>query len=101
MSYTWPGNIRELENVIERTVILCKGKVIEPEDIPLYQEKTDFPQGLSGKPLQELMDQVERQIIINTLELTGADKEKAAKILQISRASLYNKLNKHKINEPL
>src|SRR3990167_6957711 len=101
MSYTWQGNIRELENVIERAVILCKGKVIEPEDIPLYQEKTGFPQGLSGKPLQELIDQVERQIIINTLELTGADKEKAAKILQISRASLYNKLNKHKINEPL
>ncbi len=77
------------------------GKVIESEDIPLYQEKTGFPQGLSGKPLQELMDQVERQIIINTLGLAGDDKEKAAKILQISRASLYNKLNKHKINEPL
>ena len=101
MSYTWQGNIRELENVIERAVILCKGKVIEPADIPLYQEKTGFPQGLSGKPLQELMDQVERQIIINTLELTGTDKEKAAKVLQISRASLYNKLNKHKINESL
>lgn len=101
MSYTWQGNIRELENVIERAVILCKGKVIEPADIPLYQEKTGFPQGLSGKPLQELMDIVERQIIINTLELTGADKEKAAKVLQISRASLYNKLNKHKINESL
>ena len=39
MSYTWQGNIRELENVIERAVILCKGKVIEPADIPLYQEK--------------------------------------------------------------
>lgn len=101
MSYTWQGNIRELENVIERAVILCKGKVIESEDIPLYQEKTGFLQGLSGKPLQELMDQVERQIIINALESTGADKEKAAKVLQISRASLYNKLNKHKINESL
>ncbi|MBI2472370.1 MAG: sigma-54-dependent Fis family transcriptional regulator [Planctomycetes bacterium] len=101
MSYTWPGNIREFENVIERAVILCKGKVIDPADIPLYQEKPGFPQGLSGKPLQELMDQVERQIIINTLELTGTDKEKAAKVLQISRASLYNKLNKHKITEQL
>ena len=101
MSYTWQGNIRELENVIERAVILCKGKVIESEDIPLYQEKTGFPQGLTGKPLQELIDHVERQIIINTLELTGDDKEKAAKVLQISRASLYNKLNKHKINESL
>ena len=79
MSYTWQGNIRELENVIERAVILCKGKVIEPEDIPLYQEKTGFPQGLSGKPLQELIDQVERQIIINTLELTGDRQGKGRK----------------------
>lgn len=101
MSYTWPGNIRELENVIERAVILCKGKIVEPVDIPLYQEKAGALQDLSGKPLQALMDQVERQIIINTLESTGADKEKAANILQISRASLYNKINKHKIAEML
>lgn len=99
VSYTWPGNIRELENVIERAVILCKGKMIEPVDIPLYQEKMGLPQDLSGKPLNVLMDQVERQIIINTLESVGADKEKAAKILQISRASFYNKLKKHKITD--
>jgi DNA-binding NtrC family response regulator len=98
-SYLWPGNVRELENVIERAVILCKGNVIEPVDIPLYQGKTVSPMELSGKPLQELIDQVERQIIINTLKLTDSDKEKAAKILQISRAGLYNKLSKHKIGE--
>lgn len=101
MSYAWPGNIRELENVIERAVILCKGKMIEPVDIPLYQEKMSFQQDLSGKPLQILMDQVERQIIVNTMGLVEADKEKAAKILQISRASLYNKIKKHKITELL
>ncbi|OHB82439.1 MAG: Fis family transcriptional regulator [Planctomycetes bacterium RIFCSPHIGHO2_02_FULL_38_41] len=98
-SYLWPGNVRELENIIERAVILCKGNVIEPVDIPLYQGKTVSPMELSGKPLQELIDQVERQIIINTLKLTDSDKEKAAKILQISRAGLYNKLSKHKIGE--
>ncbi len=98
-SYLWPGNVRELENVIERAVILCKGNVIEPMDIPLYQGKTVSPMELSGKPLQELIDQVERQIIINTLKLTDSDKEKAAKILQISRAGLYNKLSKHEIGE--
>jgi DNA-binding NtrC family response regulator len=101
MSYSWPGNVRELENVIERAVILCKGKMIEPGDIPLYQEKGGLLQDLSGKPLHELMDQFERQVIMNTMELTGSDKEKAAKILQISRASLYNKINKYKMIDSL
>ncbi|GJQ50170.1 acetoacetate metabolism regulatory protein AtoC [Candidatus Kuenenia stuttgartiensis] len=96
-SYAWPGNIRELENVIERAVILCKKNRITPEDVPLYQEKMGTRPGLSGKPLQELLEQTERQIIINTLEANDADKEKTAKILKISRASLYNKLNKYKI----
>ncbi|MBW7942041.1 MAG: sigma-54-dependent Fis family transcriptional regulator [Candidatus Kuenenia stuttgartiensis] len=96
-SYAWPGNIRELENVIERAVILCKKNRITPEDVPLYQEKMGTRPGLSGKPLQELLEQTERQIIINTLEANDADKEKTAKILKISRASLYNKLNKYTI----
>ena len=97
MTYSWPGNIRELENVIERAVILCKGRMIEPVDIPLYEEKPGFHQDLSGKPLNALMEQFERQIILDTLERTGGDKEKAIGILQISRASLYNKLNKYNL----
>lgn len=97
MTYSWPGNIRELENVIERAVILCKKNIITPEDVPLYQEKPGPRLDLSGKPLHELLEQAERQIIINTLEVNNADKEKTAKILKISRASLYNKLSKYKI----
>ena len=55
----------------ERAVILCKGKVIELGDIPLYQEKTVVSQELSGKPLQVLIDQVERQIIVSHAGING------------------------------
>ncbi len=100
--YNWPGNVRELENLIERAVILCKGETIEPDDLPLVIEKpflSDFSDASSGKTLQELLDQTERRILLNALANTNWDKEKAAANLQISRASLYNKIKKYGIIE--
>ncbi|HLG28896.1 MAG TPA: helix-turn-helix domain-containing protein, partial [Candidatus Brocadiales bacterium] len=93
---------RELENLIERAVILCKGETIEPDDLPLAIEKpflSDFSDASSGKTLQELLDQTERRILLNALANTNWDKEKAAANLQISRASLYNKIKKYGIIE--
>ncbi|MGR3309585.1 MAG: sigma-54-dependent transcriptional regulator [Candidatus Brocadiales bacterium] len=99
MHYGWPGNVRELENLIERAVILCRGKIIEPDDLPLTIERPSFSDMSSGKSLQEMLDQTEHRVLLNTLNKTNWDKERAAKILQISRASLYNKIKKHGIIE--
>jgi DNA-binding NtrC family response regulator len=107
MHYDWPGNVRELENLIERAVILCKGEMIGTDDLPLTTESSTLtlPQNeggkdgeLSGKPLQEMLDHTERRILLNTLNNTNWDKEKAAETLQISRASLYNKIKRHNIS---
>ncbi len=99
MHYDWPGNVRELENLIERAVILCRGKTIEPNDLPLTIERPFFSDMPSGKSLQEMLDKTEHRVLLNTLNKTNWDKERAAKILQISRASLYNKIKKHGIIE--
>lgn len=98
MSYDWPGNVRELENLIERAVVLCKTDTIETEDLQLPTEKYSSPTGVNGKTFHELIDVAERQIISDTLNNVNWDKEKAAELLKISRASLYNKIKKHNIH---
>jgi DNA-binding NtrC family response regulator len=93
--YAWPGNIRELKNVIERAVVFCEHKEIEPEYIKeSLKEKPTDPGMLSlavGTPLEE----AERALILKTLRSTGGNKSKAAKLLGISLKTFYNKLNKY------
>jgi len=100
MRYDWPGNIRELENCIERAVIMARGEVIAPADLPpalqvLSRGKEDlgiqFP---SGANLQE----VERALILKTLEDTDGNRSRAAEILGINRRTLQNKLKEYGIN---
>ncbi|NOZ20893.1 MAG: sigma-54-dependent Fis family transcriptional regulator [Planctomycetes bacterium] len=97
MSYDWPGNVRELENMIERAVILCKGDTIEPQDLSLPHD-VDLPD-MREKTLDDAIDEVEKRIILDTLQTHDGNKIKAAKALGISRASLYNKLKKHDIGK--
>ncbi len=98
MSHDWPGNIREIENVIERATTLCEGDVILPEDLP--------PRLLNGsngaaadKTLKTVVRDSERKHIRNMLRQTQGDKKKAAEILSISIPSLYRKLDQLGIND--
>jgi DNA-binding NtrC family response regulator/pSer/pThr/pTyr-binding forkhead associated (FHA) protein len=97
MNYHWPGNIRELRNVLEQAVILGDGKKISPSDLPPHIRK--MGQGrmvFRLKPLSE----VEKQYILRVLAETEGNKAKAAGILGISRETLYQKLKQYGQDSP-
>ncbi len=93
--HSWPGNVRELENAIQRAVALCRGDVIDPEDLCLVQtgsvpaaNNPDSPSA-PGTTMREM----ERQLICRTLQDTGGNRTHTARILGISLRTLRNKLN--------
>jgi two-component system response regulator HydG len=90
LNYHWRGNVRELENVVERGVILAKDKFITLAEFP--QELTR-PGPVEGRTLEAL----ERNQILKVLEETGGNVARTAKILGIHRMTLYNKLKKYNI----
>lgn len=93
MSMPWEGNVRELENLIERTVVLCRGNEITVKDLP-NGSKSDaesfFEGELAGGTFPTLED-LERRYMKLVLDKTGGRKEKAAQILGINRRTLYRK----------
>ncbi|MFH1771998.1 MAG: sigma-54 dependent transcriptional regulator [Candidatus Omnitrophota bacterium] len=95
-SYSWPGNIRELENVIERAVILCKSEFINEEDVPqLFCEVDSGTDGLSRKDQGSLKDTLkdsEKEIIEQALFECNGNRKRAAQNLGINRTTLYNKM---------
>ena len=96
-TYKWPGNIRELKNVIQRSVLVCDEAVLSLNHLPpRFQEGKGASPTVSfniGTPLGE----IERQMILRVLAVTDNNRKQAADVLGISRRVLYNKLNKHKI----
>lgn len=87
--YQWPGNIRELEHCLEHAFVMCRGDEIFPDHLP--SEIRSF----AKEDLEECSD--ERQLIINALEKSGYNKARAARLLDISRQTLYRKLNEYMI----
>lgn len=91
MSLKWEGNVRELENVIERAVVLCMGNLIDEQDIPTPE--TASPDSFFGSAIKDFptVSQLEERYIRVILEKTGGRKDKAAQILGMNRRTLYRK----------
>ncbi|MFM8268840.1 MAG: sigma-54 dependent transcriptional regulator [Pseudomonadota bacterium] len=103
MQYQWPGNIRELENLIERVVILKREPgIIELKDLPIqhfksvsldrYISSVSFPEG--GLDLNEAMNDFENELILQALRKTQGNKNKAANLLNLNRTTLVEKLKR-------
>lgn len=93
MNYEWRGEIRELENVIERAVIFCRSDFISLKDLPVGFKPNDAPVNLSGRmTLDDAIRRYERDLIMKTLEDNKFNKEKTADDLQVGLSTLYRKL---------
>ncbi len=93
-NYPWRGNVRELKNAIEQAVVLSKGNSITTEDLPPHiYERHSRQKSNIVVPLGTPLEEIQRQVIFETLKRTKGDKELAAKLLGISSRTIYRKLN--------
>jgi DNA-binding NtrC family response regulator len=91
-SYNWPGNIRELHNVLERAAILARGRVIRPEDLPDLNVPPDAGDSPAEGALKPRVDSFERSLIEDALRTAGGNQSEAARHLHVSRATLSYKM---------
>ena len=104
--YEWRGNVRELENVIERAIILAKGSIITVSDLPsqIRNPKAGTLQ-LDGIPdgvgLSETLAAVEKRMILRAMKMSGNVQTTAAKILGIGKSGLNQKLKKFNLDKEL
>ncbi len=92
-NYNWPGNIRELQNVIKRAVLLSQGEKIEQSVLP-----QELSKGLENDTNRELSkEEFEKEQILKALKRTNYNKSKAAKMLRITRKTLYNRISHYKL----
>lgn len=98
-NYTWPGNVREFQNVMERMMILCKGNQIEVDDLPRYLKETswkplEYADNAEEGSLENHLWQVEVDALLRTLKKCGNNKTKAADSLGLARSTFRYKLSK-------
>jgi len=103
MSYSWPGNVRELRNVLERALILSRGSTVRPEHLgPESIDAVDRAAGVSltrGRPLHDVLAEMERSMIEEALRRSGGKKREAARVLGLSRFALARHMEKLEMNE--
>ena len=97
--YKWPGNLRELKNVVKRAVLLSPGEVAGKEALPdeMVMAIYELPPRPEGPDLKALQEANERELILKTLQEVKYNKSKAARLLNIDRKTLYLKLEKYEI----
>ncbi|MBW1854983.1 MAG: hypothetical protein JRJ00_09945, partial [Deltaproteobacteria bacterium] len=103
MGYSYPGNVRELKNIIERALMLCENNLITFKDLPLEVRRNakadQLPSNYSrkGLALEEIKKCMESETILQALKQLKGNKLKVAKLLNISRSTLYAKIEKYHI----
>ena len=98
-AYDWPGNIRELRNLVERMVVLARSKVLDVSDIPSQVREKASGGGEVKVDTELTVDEMEKRMVIQALEKTGGNRTKAAEKLGISRRTLHRKLNQYGIGK--
>jgi DNA-binding NtrC family response regulator len=111
--YGWPGNIRELRNVIERAVLLCTGEVITRSHLPVEKMAIEAPLAAATSPLTQTLSgartrasqppgprDAERERIIAVLEKCAGNQSEAAKVLGIGRNTLIRRLDEYGVPRP-
>ena len=103
LRYDYPGNVRELENIIERAVVLCRSDLITVQDLPLSLQEGKAERSLESMErkgtLPATLEEIERQLIRNALKKTGGVQTRAAQELGISERVLRYKMKKYQIRE--
>ena len=96
MRYPWPGNIRELKNSIESSVVLAKGNIIQLEDLPAQiTSSSNSGQASITIDLPTTMEEAEKKVILSMIDYCGGNKSRASELLDIGRKTLHRKLNEY------
>lgn len=101
--YPWPGNARELRNIIERAMHIAEGNRITPHDLPdriraHRVAASDRSSGSKPTSLRRILEEAEKEAIMDALKFTAGNKARAARMLGIHRTGLYQKLKRHEID---
>ncbi|MFZ5639928.1 MAG: sigma-54 interaction domain-containing protein [Bacillota bacterium] len=97
LGHSWPGNIKELEKVLEEAFRNTDESIIKPQHLPQYIRKHEDQKMTDKNSLRSILDDTEKAALLQALQATNGNKVKAAKLLGISRAGLYQKLEKYNL----